>query len=309
MTMTTQSITSITDGQKKQYKRFLEDVGERALAEVSLDKDGIQKLIENGGEFQADVVASIKRLSVSNQFADEEESSSYGYLSGYKPDPSLEENLVNLEAELARLRQIPELAEADYDRDYLERIRSGEITLPVGNERWTLIPKWELLGKAYGVAVERTLALVSEDRDGNFHNFREGELGANYLRQGARSVEMWKQLAKSQIGDILIVPIQAGIVYRGRSVRRAREVFRAHEFGLGTFAVGMLILTHPERLKHLDDLWIDCAGDEYSPNADGDFPYAPIFGFDGGQVRFYTSWVSGASSGYGSASGSVVVSQ
>ena len=307
--MTTESITSITDGQRKQYFRFGEDALERALTEAGLDKEGIQKLIGNGGQFQADMVASIKRLSVSNQFADEEKESTHGYLSGYKPDPSLDENLADLETELARLRQIPELASADYDRDYAERIRTGEITLPVGNERWTLIPKWELLSKTYGVAVERPLALISQDRDGNFHNYREGKLGASYLRQGARSVEMWKQLAKDQKGDILIVPIQAGIVHRGRSVRRAREVFRAHEFGLGAFAVGMFILTHPERLKHLDDLWIDCAGDEYSPNADGDFPYAPLFYFLDGQVEFSANWVGNAYSSYGSASGSVVVSQ
>jgi hypothetical protein len=33
-----------------------------------------------------------------------------------------------------------------------------------------------------------------------------------------------------------------------------------------------MLLTHPERLQHHDDLWIDCAGDEYDyPNADGQF--------------------------------------
>ena len=40
--------TSITEGQKKQYFRFVEDAAERALKETGLDKDGLQKLIENG---------------------------------------------------------------------------------------------------------------------------------------------------------------------------------------------------------------------------------------------------------------------
>ena len=57
------SITNITNGQKKQYLRFVEDAAERALTEVGLDKDGIQKLIENGDEFQADIVASIGKRS------------------------------------------------------------------------------------------------------------------------------------------------------------------------------------------------------------------------------------------------------
>ena len=45
------SITTVTDGQKKQVRRFAEDAVDRAIAEGLLDKDSIQKLIENGDEF------------------------------------------------------------------------------------------------------------------------------------------------------------------------------------------------------------------------------------------------------------------
>lgn len=59
---------SITSGQEKQYRRFVEDAAERALKESGLDKDkdGIQQLISRGGEFQADIVASIKKLAKTN---------------------------------------------------------------------------------------------------------------------------------------------------------------------------------------------------------------------------------------------------
>jgi hypothetical protein len=43
------------------------------------------------------------------------------------------------------------------------------------------------------------------------------------------------------------------------------------------------------------------------PDADGDFPNAPIFNFNDGQVKFNTNWVSNANSNYGSASGLVVL--
>ena len=33
---------------------------------------------------------------------------------------------------------------------------------------------------------------------------------------------------------------------------------RKTEFGLGAFAVGIMLSTHENRLKNLDDLWIDC---------------------------------------------------
>ncbi|MEK7179337.1 MAG: hypothetical protein AAB727_03745, partial [Patescibacteria group bacterium] len=52
MTMET-LITTVTDGQKKQVRRLMEDAMDRVIAEGLLDKDGIQKLIENGDEFQA----------------------------------------------------------------------------------------------------------------------------------------------------------------------------------------------------------------------------------------------------------------
>ncbi|MBI4991829.1 MAG: hypothetical protein HZB99_01275 [Candidatus Harrisonbacteria bacterium] len=59
--------TSITSGQEKQYKRFVEDAAEKARKEAGLDKDGLQQLIGKGGEFQADIVASIKKLSAKLQ--------------------------------------------------------------------------------------------------------------------------------------------------------------------------------------------------------------------------------------------------
>jgi hypothetical protein len=55
--------TSITDEQRKQYNRFVEDARDRALKEVNPDKDGLQRLLEKGGEFQAHIVAGIKRFT------------------------------------------------------------------------------------------------------------------------------------------------------------------------------------------------------------------------------------------------------
>lgn len=55
---------SITSKQEKQYKRFIEDAADKALEETSLDRDAIQRLFGNGGKFQADIVASIRKYSV-----------------------------------------------------------------------------------------------------------------------------------------------------------------------------------------------------------------------------------------------------
>jgi len=282
-------ITSVTDGQKKQVKRFAEDAVDRAIVEGVLDKDSTQKLIENGDEFQADIIASIKKHSLSNQFVDEEVESSYGYLSGYKPKGITEQTNI--------LRQLfPGVGFAD------EKI--AQQPLPPNTEGWFAIPRWQSVAKTYNEAVQKVLDLIRDQRKGKFYNWREGELGEQ-IRQHERTAKKLETLGEAQKGyDILVVAAQFGLRHRGRSVRRAREVFTGNEFGLGAFEIGCMILTHPERLQHYNDLWIDCAGNEYAaPDGDGGFSKSPCFGFSDGKVEFGTSFVGNAYSLYGSASG------
>ncbi len=62
--MTIKSITSgITEGQKKEFVRFVEDAASRALAEINPNKGGLQQLIENGGKFQSDLTALILQVN------------------------------------------------------------------------------------------------------------------------------------------------------------------------------------------------------------------------------------------------------
>lgn len=279
-------ITTVTDGQKKQVKRFAEDAVDRAIAEGLLDKDGIQKLIENGDEFQARIITGIKELSVSNQFAEEEVESSYAYPKGYKVKGITEQTNI--------LRQLfPGIGFAD------EKI--AQQPLPPNAEGWFAIPKWQTLAPTYGEAVQKVLAMIASKR--KFYNYRDGQLGAEYLRQHAKTAKMFQKLGDEQKDyDILVVPAQFGLRHRGRSVRRAREVFQANEFGLGAFAVGIMLLTHPEREVQWEQLHIDCAGDEFAPDADGDFSRAPLFLFSDGRVKFDAFWFGYAYEYYGSAS-------
>lgn len=281
--------TSITEGQKKQYRRFVEDSCEKALTEVNLDKDGIQKLIERGDEFQAHIIAGIRELSVSNQFADEEMESSYGYISGYKPKGITEQT--------NRLRELfPGIGYVD------EKLAEAE--LPENAEGWFAIPRWEKVASTYGEAVQKVFDLLEQTRDGKFHNYRDGQLGSQYLRESAKTAKMFQALREEQKDhDILIVPAQFGLLHRRCSVRRVREVMNVNQFGLGAFAIGIMLLTHPERLQCYNDLYIDCAGDEFAPVAVGDWSCAPFFDFHGGQLGFGSCWSACAGSHYGSASG------
>jgi hypothetical protein len=299
--------TQATPGQIKQINRFGSDAIEKVLAELGLDNPGAQRVIERGDEFAEAIrvatIASLNDLSVTDKFKDEEVESTYGYLSGYtKPN--------GLTTQCNRLRELfSGIGFANLD--LLGSIEKGEVALPANTEGWFAIPNWiknpTIFGNSYSEALQKVLDTIKTTRNGKLYNWREGQLGSERLRQTARTEKFFRELAEAQGNpDILIVAAQFGIRHRGRSVRRAREVFVVSEFGLGAFAVGIMILTHPERLMNFDDLWIDCAGDEFDdPGSGVRFARAPYFNFSGGKVEFGTRTVGDAFVFCGSASGVV----
>lgn len=278
----------ITQGQIKQVKRLTEDAVDSAIAESILDKGALQTLIENGDELQADITASMRRLSVSNQFADEEVLSNYGYLSGYKPKGITEQT--------NRLRQL--ISDVGYANEKL-----AEQPLPPNAEGYFTILRWQKIASTYGEAMQKMLDLIKQTRDGKFYNYRKGKLGPRYLRQHPKTAKAFDKLGNEQKDyDMLMVACQFGKLHAGKSVRRAREVMNSYQFSLDPFAVACMLLTHPERLQHLDDLWIDCGGTEYSDEGDERFESAPFFNFDDGEVEFVTHYVGDAYGYFGSAS-------
>lgn len=173
-----------------------------------------------------------------------------------------------------------------------------EQELPANAEGWFAIPRWQSVAKTYNEAVQKVLNLIENQREGKFEFY-----GEKIFRQHERTVKNLKKLASQQNGyDILIVAAQFGLKHGGRSVRRAREVFTANEFGLGTFEIGCMLLTHPKRFKRSKDLWIHCAGDEcFYPNDTPSFYYGSKLEFDGGGPSAVS--ISEAYTFYGSPSG------
>ncbi len=278
------------------------------MFEAAYDKSGLddaraQRLNENGDELKKGLKELIERLSATNQFAREEVRSSYTYPSEYK-------GLKPIGVQVDILAGIFGLS-LGYTSDYIEKVLPT-LELPNGADGWFAIPSIDAVAKRfftdvtdpderYSRAVNLVIEKIAASR--KLYNWREGKLDAKRLRQHVRTVQMLEAIAEKQQGDILIIPAQFGIRHRGRSVRRAREVFVANEFGLGAFAVGCMILTHPERLVRWEQLHMDCAGDEFAPGADGVFGRAPIFDFSGDGVEFSTRHVSLAYGCYGSVSG------
>jgi hypothetical protein len=308
----TQTAEPISEGQNKLITRMIIDVADsdvvkEALARLSKKQaerlKGNPQFVEN---IRTYVVSKIVELSVVNEFANEEVPSTYGYLSGY-------ENPMDVNDQCNKLREL--FSGLGFcNQDLLTRIEKGEAKLPNGAEGWFAIPNWkknpEIFGKTYSAAVQTILNALDKARKGKFCNYRDGEIDEKHLRQSAVSKAVWEKIAKEQgDADILIVPAQFGIRHRGRSVRRARVVMEdgGNEVGLGAFSAGAMLLTHPNRLNHYDDLWIDLSGDEWSPGGDGGFSNSLVFSFDDDELEFGDGCLDGAHGSYGS--GSVFLSQ
>ena len=278
---------TVTQRDRKGLK-FMSIIG-MAYDNAGLSNEEAQRVNDTPG-LAKHVADFIEASRYADKFKNEEAASNYGYLSGYRKPKSITE-------QVQILSQIfPGVGNA------LEKL--AERAIPANAEGWFAIPKWQTIAPTYSEAVEKVLDAIKKARNGKFQNYRDGQINGERLRQSARTASVFQKLGDEQKDhDILVVAAQFGIRHRGRSVRRVREVFSQNEFGLGAYACGIMILTHAERLEHLDDLWIDCAGDEFDdPDAVVRFARAPCFLFRVGRVRFGTRWFGHADEGYGSAS-------
>lgn len=240
---------------------------EVAYNKAKLDEEQAQRLNERGGELQDSILNIIKELS--DRYCQEEVESNRGYVLG------LGSQARNLSEQISILKQY------FAGLCFKAKIFSQEKSLPEGAEGWFAIPRWENIAPTYCEALRIVLRALSESRGSGFVNANKECFGPEFIRSHGPSTEKWSEIGRQQAeNSILLVPAQLGILHGGRSVRRARELMSANQFGLGAFATAIILLTHPERLQEDEILGIDCAGDEYSPWDDSAFEHSPLFYFD-----------------------------
>lgn len=303
-TMTT--IKLITSAQTDKVADLGREAVKTAVGKVNpTSTDAQTGIISAGGEFKDRVEEAVKAIildmTTPNKYADEVVSSSYAYPKEYKMKPINEQ-----------IKTIATIFGVD-PKEALEFIKTLP-ALPDGAEGWFAIPKVSVVGKIhfpaitdsamqYCEAVKLVHKKLAETR--SFTNYRNGEIVPSQLRVHTRTAGFLEELENQQQGDILVIATQYGIRHKGKSVRRARETFSGNEFGLTSFILGCMALVHPERYVRWEELDTDCAGDEFSPDADGSFSRSPYFDFDDDRLEFAASDVSSAYDSYGSASGFV----
>jgi hypothetical protein len=265
-----------TEQQNRLLQQFLGEAIQEAYktAIEQLDKNSAQSVLEMDKKLKREVAGAvveiIHRRTVSDKYKDEEVGSNRVYPPTYRVRP--------VEAQVTELHKLfPGLGSCQ------EKLARRE--LPEGAEAWFAIPRWQALAPTYNEALEMLIAVLCTKR--RFSNRIAGKLGQQYMRQTERSKLAEKILTDQQEGnDILVVAAQAGLLHRGSSARRTRVAMAGNEFGLGVFAFGSMLLTHPERLSTGDTLMIDCGGDEYSVRGDYTFDRVPLFDYDIAGIEF-----------------------
>jgi len=264
-----------TDLQKKQLQDFLGEAAQEAYrtAIVQLDRQTAQAVLDQSktlkGEVTERLVEIIHSHTTSDKFKDEEVRSDRVYPPTYRVRP--------IEAQVTKLREIfPGLGSCH------ERLARKDP--PAGAEAWFAVPRWQKVAPTYNEAVEQVIEALGARR--KVSNRIIGKVGGTYLRESERA-----RLAKSILGeqqeghDILVVAAQMGMLHRGSSARRTRVAMAGNEYGLGMFAIGCILLTHPERLSTGETLMIDCSGDEYSVRGDYTFDRVPLFDYDAAAIE------------------------
>ncbi len=253
---------------------------EAAYDKAKIDYTRAERLEEGRDELELRISELIAELSAPDRYADEEVISNHTYPEEYSRRP--------IEEQIESTAKLLDLNPRD-SHAFAESLPK----LPEDAEGWFAIPSVVAVARKHFPWVTdsaeqycrvQSLILQKIAKSRLFHNYCEKKMTPQSLQVHEHTARSLGLITEVQKGDILIIAAQLGMHHRGRSVRRAREMFAKDEFGLDGVIVGTIALTHPERFVHSEELDIDCAGAKFKPNGWCGFSHAPLFYF--GDQRF-----------------------
>jgi hypothetical protein len=280
-------LTSLTPGQERDLLNAVRDELLNVYPPDATDTRDGQRLIRRMGDFKFAAHKIIVEIG-GMRYRSERVPSNYGYTLAVKP----------VCEQLLMLKNYPLFQKLDCSQA-LNRSKAM-VQLPENAEGNFVYPWWGAIGKTYAEATEKVAQELV--RVHNMKNWLEKHLTVGHLRQYEHSRLSLEAIRQKQPGDFQVFPAQFGILHRGESVRLVRDILLPKEFGLGPYEVGIMLLTHPERLQRYEDLFVECSGAEYDYNAEGQFPSAPVFLFNVGRPNFAYHLVGHPHVHYGAAS-------
>lgn len=153
--------------------------------------------------------------------------------------------------------------------------------LPKGAEGWAVIPKWARVTKYYSWALRRVFELLVENSQFEYPRKVCANLTSDYLRLEKETIST-QAILNEDDGDFWVFPFQFGKRWAGHSQLKAHSRFAKSEFGLGPYEVGILLLTHKDRITGPNQLYISCTGCGYRESKSSGFRFYLYFRWDEG---------------------------
>jgi len=279
-------ISDASDAMTPEQERGIKNHFTEVLLRLAPTKADAQRIMRRIGELRSNASETLTTLG-GMRYRSERFASTYGYTLSVKP----------VCEQLLMLKSFPLFQKLDCFQAL--NCAKSMAQIPEGADGNFVFPYWGLIGKTYAEATERVAQELV--RVYNMKNRLERRLSEKHLRQYDPTRQALEAIRAAQPGDFQIFPVQFGILHRGESVRLVRDILLPKEFGLGPYEVGIMLLTHPERLDAYEKLFIDCPGAEYDYDV-ADRGRVPCFYLYDGQWRFNSNSVDAPCDHYGSAS-------
>lgn len=268
---------------------------ERVLEGLKLTTEAEGRLVENTDKFSD----GLKKLIIAHSAPGEVKKAhqEYGYFSGYTPNTSepVESVLDNFEAQIRDLDKAFNCG-TDYSPDW---IVAAHAIVPSWVEKFFAQFPWRHLASTYPEALDIVLKMLVDVRkpaERIYQKESEKFIVSFQLlssTQGTLNNQELQLPSKTQKGvDVVAMPGQLGLRHSKMSVRNVRQVLSGDECGMSAFSVALALITHPDRLKWVNDGWIDCPGDEVSPRDDNRFTESPYFEYHTSGLCYDTEGIS-----------------
>lgn len=176
-----------------------------------------------------------------------------------------------------QIDMIQEVMPIDFDEGEVEKILS--LPLPERAEGLFVVPRQS---GSYINEIEKSLSVISESRKFYSHcQFRKKD-----IRRQERTRQAISFIERSQksMGDIIIIPAQFGLYYKGLSVKETERKMSPREFGLGVHEVSWMLFTHHGREYEKSVIHPLCPGDVAKANKS--FNFSPYFEHGGKILEF-----------------------
>ncbi len=242
-------------------------------------------------KFQKRVKALLRDLAAPDHFVNEHQLTDLSYPDDYKYQricPQIEHlaDFFGLDGMYARL-----FAQDVVGKDMLRHpaLKKAEGWFAVPNlfrfvEKF--FPNEKDFAKQYCLAVEKMISILSSKNNTGYRNYFMGNLLPSFFRIDPYTMDALESIHQKQPWDIWVIPAQFGCKHKGESVNRVREIYLGNEFGLTSFFVANMLLTHPERLTGWDQLQLTCPGDQVRDGSHGSFMKATGFSCRIDEVNF-----------------------